>query len=216
MYDRRMDRVRILTAVRLATVGLVVAAIVVQAVTLANAGRFDATRFFAFFTIQSNLIGVAAFVWLLSSRGKERSRGLELLRGAAAVYLTVTFIVVIFMLSDVDDQLQLAGVEVVLHKLFPIVIVFDWILDPPMIGLRYRDAIVWLAYPLAWTGVTLVRGAIDGWYPYPFLDPAHGGYGTVALVVVAITLGFVLIAAIMIAIGNARRRASPESAPGYA
>ena len=105
---------------------LVLAAIVVQAVVLADAGRFDATRFFAFFTIQSNLIGVAAFGWLLATRDRPRTRGQELLRGATAVYLIVTFVVVIVLLSDVDVQLQLVWVDVVLHKLFPIVVVLDW------------------------------------------------------------------------------------------
>ena len=38
----------------------------------------------------------------------------------------------------------------------------------------------------------MVRGALAGWYPYPFLDPANGGYGTVALYVVAI-LAFGLV-----------------------
>jgi hypothetical protein len=58
----RMNGLRgrsILTVIRAASIFLVVAAIVVQAAALAGAGRFDATRFFAFFTIQSNLVGVA-------------------------------------------------------------------------------------------------------------------------------------------------------------
>ena len=63
-----MDKRTILTITRAASVVLVIAAIVVQAFVLADAGRFDATRFFAFFTIQSNLIGVAAFSWLLATR----------------------------------------------------------------------------------------------------------------------------------------------------
>lgn len=49
--------------------------------------------------------------------------------------------------------------------------------------------------------------ALDGWYPYPFLDPAHGGYGPVAVTVVAVTLGFLLIAGVTVAIANARMRA---------
>ena len=68
-----MDKRTILTLTRAASVVLVVAAIVVQALVLADAGRFDATRFFAFFTIQSNLIGVAAFGWLLATRGRART-----------------------------------------------------------------------------------------------------------------------------------------------
>ena len=132
---------------RAVSVVLVIAAIVVQAVVLADAGRFDATRLFAFFTIQSNLIGVAAFGWLLAGRGRARTRAQELLRGAAAVYLTVTFVVVIVLLSNVDVQLQLVWVDVVLHKLFPIVVVLDWIVDPPTRRLSARDALLWLGSP---------------------------------------------------------------------
>jgi hypothetical protein len=199
-----MARGQVPTIIRALSVALVLAAIVAQAVTLANANAFNPTRFFAFFTIQSNLIGVAAFAWLLAGRGAARSRGLELLRGAAAVYLTVTFFVVIFLLSGVDVQLQLGWVDFVLHKLFPVIVVLDWIIDPPTIRLTYRDALIWLVYPIAWTLLTIIRGAADGWYPYPFLNPANGGYGQVAVTVVAVTLGFLAIAAITVAIGNAR------------
>ena len=89
-------------------------------------------------------------------------------------------------------------------------VVLDWIVDPPTRRLSARDALLWLVYPLVWTLVTVVRGAIDGWYPYPFLDPANGGYGQVALTVVGVTVAFALIAGAIIAIGNAR--AGPEPA----
>jgi hypothetical protein len=206
-----MDRLRILTVVRLLSVVLVIAAIVAAAASLVSEGRFDPTRFFAFFTIQSNLIGVAAFVWLLARRGKDRSRGLQLLRGAAVVYLTVTFFVVIFLLSGEDVQLDLVWVDVVLHKIFPIVVVLDWVIDRPMVRLTSRDALLWLVYPIVWVVLTLIRGAADGWYPYPFLDPANGGYGMVAVVIVAVTLGFLGLAAITVAIGNRGDRASPTA-----
>ena len=77
-----MGRGRILTIVRVASIVAVVAAIVVQAVELANHGAFDATRFFAYFTIQSNLVGVAAFGGVLANRAPARSRALESFRGA--------------------------------------------------------------------------------------------------------------------------------------
>ena len=206
-----MERVRVLTAVRLVSVIVVVAAMVTQAVVLANAGAFEPTRFFAFFTILSNLIGVAAFAWLLVRGDRQRSHGVDLLRGAAVVYLTVTFFVVIFLLSGVDVQLQLVWVDVVLHKIFPIVVVLDWILDPPLTRMSWRDGLLWLTFPLVWTGFTLARGAIDGWYPYPFLDPANGGYGTVAVTVVAVTIAFGFIALATIAIGD-RARGGPAAA----
>ncbi len=199
-----MERSQVLSVVRAAAVVLVLVAIAAQAIELANHGAFDATRFFAYFTIQSNLIGVAAFVVLLASRGRTRSRTVELLRGAATVYLLVTFFVVIFLLSGVDVGLQLGWVDFVLHKLFPIVMLLDWVLDPPAARLHPRDALLWLAYPLVWTGATVVRGAADGWYPYPFLDPANGGYGQVLITAVAIAIGFFVLSLAVIALGNAR------------
>ena len=197
-----MNRRRILNGVRLVSVAIVVLAVVVQAIELAANDRYDPTRFFAYFTIQSNLIGVVAFLWVVAAGSRSRSRRLESFRGAAAAYLTVTFVVVIALLSNVDVQLQLPWVDFVLHKLFPVVVVLDWLVDPPTVRLTSRDAAVWLAYPLVWTGATLVRGALDGWYPYPFLDPAPGGYGPVAMTIVAITVSFLALAAVAVTLGN--------------
>ena len=105
------------------------------------------------------------------------------MRGAAAVYLTVTLVVVLTLLSNVDVQLHLVWVDVVLHKVFPVIVVLDWLVDPPQVRLGPRDALLWIAYPIVWAVLTMLRGALDGWYPYPFLDPANGGYGPVALTI---------------------------------
>jgi hypothetical protein len=198
----RLDR--LLRIVRLGTIVLVVAAIIAPALDLASRGTFDPTRFFAFFTIQSNLIGVVAFAWLLATGGGPRSPTLDRLRGAATLYLTITFFIVILLLSGVDVQLDMVWVDVVLHKVFPIVIVLDWVLDPPRIRITIRDVLVWLVYPIGWAVLTVIRGALDGWYPYPFLDPANGGYGQVTIVIAAITLAFVVVGLIIRAVGNAR------------
>ena len=209
-----MTTPQILRIVRALSIVVVLAAIVAQAKVLADVGAFDPTRFFAFFTIQSNLIGVAAFSWLVARHGAPRSRGIELLRAGAAVYLTVTFFVVIFLLSGVDVQLQLVWVDVVLHKIFPIIVVLDWLLDPPRTRLLMRDIGALIVFPLIWTGLTMIRGAVDPahWYPYPFLDPKNGGYGQVLITAVAITIGFVVISAAIIWLGN-WRRAAAEPAP---
>jgi hypothetical protein len=202
-----MERPLILTAIRLGSAALVIVAMVTVAIDLAGRDRFDPSRFFAFFTIQSNLIGVAAITWSAIASTRSRSRAHELLRGAAVVYLTVTFFVVIFLLSGADVQLDLVWVDFVLHKLFPVIVVLDWLIDPPGVRLAYSDALYWIVYPLVWAGLTMARGAFDGWYPYPFLDPASGGYGQVAITVGAITIGFLVISAAVIWLGRWRSAA---------
>jgi hypothetical protein len=205
-----MDRWTPWRIVRGVSALVVLVAIVAQAKVLADAGAFDATRFFAFFTIQSNLVGVAAFSWLVARPDAARGRAIELLRAGAAVYLTVTFVVVIVLLSGVDVGLQLVWVDVVLHKIFPVIVVLDWLLDPPGVRLVPRDIGTLIVYPLIWTGATMIRGAVDPahWYPYPFLNPANGGYGQVLVTAVAITIGFVAISAAILWLGNWRRDAS--------
>ena len=208
-HHRGVDRWTPWRIVRAASIVVVLVAIVTQAKVLADAGAFDPTRFFAYFTIQSNLIGVAAFAWLVARPEGARPRGVELLRAGAAVYLTVTFFVVIALLSNVDVGLQLVWVDVVLHKIFPVIVVADWLLDPPHVRLAYRDIATLIVYPLIWTALTMIRGAVDPahWYPYPFLNPANGGYGQVLVTSIAVTIAFVAISAAIIWLGGWRRGA---------
>ena len=51
-----------------------------------------------------------------------------------------------------------------------------------------------MIYPLAWTVLTVIRGGLDGWYPYPFLDAANGGSGALVTTTVGIVVGFFVIA----------------------
>jgi hypothetical protein len=197
-----------LLAVLAAFLAIVTASSAAAANAVEGGGQFDPTRFYAYFTIQSNLIGIVALLWAFRRRNAPPSRALDLFRGAAAAYLTVTFFVVILFLQDVDVQLQVPWIDAVLHRIFPVIVVLDWLIDPPDTRLRYRDALIWLIYPLVWLGFTLVRGAADGWYPYPFLDPANGGYGVVAAYVVGITLGFLALSAVYIWLGNWRSERS--------
>jgi hypothetical protein len=199
---------KLLPYVRAGSIILVLAAMLTTIVVTTDAGTFDPTRFFAYFTIQRNLIGVAAFAWLLATRDGPRSRGLELVRAGATVYLTITFFVVIALLSNVDVQLNLLWVDVVLHKIFPVIVVADWLLDPPQHRLSRRDIVTLLAFPLAWTILTMIRGAIDGWYPYPFLDPANGGYGQVLAVAAVILVAFIALTWLIIELGDRRALAT--------
>jgi hypothetical protein len=180
---------RWLAWVRISFAVLTLGAIVYQASNLIEAGVFNPTRFFLFFTILSNLTAAAVFL----EGGRRQLIGArpvpDLWRGFAVVVMTITFIVFAVLLSDLQEELQtnVVWVDTVLHRLMPVAVMADWLIEPPHGPLTFRRALVpWLAPPLVWTTFTLIRGAIDGWYPYPFLNPVNGGYGSVALYAVAI------------------------------
>jgi hypothetical protein len=87
--------------------------------------------------------------------------------------------------------------------------VADWVLDPPTLPISFRRALWWLVYPFAWLVYVLVRGPMAEWYPYPFLDPANGGYASVAVYGVAIFVGMVAIVWAVVAAGNAMAERRP-------
>ena len=86
----------------------------------------------------------------------------------------------------------------------PVVLVADWLIDPPRHRLSFRIGLAWLLYPLAYLVYTLIRGARVDWYPYPFLDVSRHGYGGVLLNCAVMLVGFVAAAAAFVAVGNRR------------
>lgn len=196
-----------LAVVRIGFGLLVLVALVAQISVLADQGVFNPTRFFAFFTVLSNMFAAG----LLLEGGRRQLIGAapvpDMVRGASVVYMTVTYLVFAVLLSDLQEQLQtnVVWVDTVLHRLMPVVVLADWLIDPPRRSIAFRPALIWLAFPLVWTGFTLIRGAADGWYPYPFLDPENGGYGTVALYAIAILIGFLVVTWAVAMIGSALR-----------
>ncbi len=201
--------------------GLTLAAIGYQIWAAVDRGNFNAANFFSFFTIQSNLIGVAVFIIgaLVMPRP---SLAWDLVRGGAAMYLTTTFFVYGILLSGLEGRLQTTEpwVNAMLHQIFPVVIVADLLLRPLVHRLDLRRSLVWTIYPLAYLAYTLVRGPIVDWYPYPFLNPDEaGGYLGVAAYCVGILIGFLLFSALIVWASNNIRllveRARPSVSGAY-
>jgi hypothetical protein len=177
---------------------LTLAAIGTQLLDLAGKGVLDPLHYFSYFTIDSNLFAAAVFLYLAARRGQARTRTIELVRGAAAVYMTITGVVFTLLLANTDVDTAIAWVNDVVHSLMPIVVVADWLLDPPQHRISYRTAESWVVPPLIWLVYTLVKGPIVGKYPYPFLDPGPNGYGSVAITCVAILLTMLLVSGALI------------------
>lgn len=186
---------------------LTVAAIVTQLVTLSQAGTLDPVHYLTYFTIDSNLIATTLLLVGAARWRSERSPTMDLLRGGAVVYMSVTGVVFAVLLSGTNVDTAIPWVNSVVHEVMPIVLVADWLLDPPQMRLSLRQGALWLSYPLVWIVYELIRGAITGKYHYPFLNPANGGYGAVFLYSVAILVMMLIFCAVVVWLGNVRRPA---------
>ncbi|MEP6637983.1 MAG: Pr6Pr family membrane protein [Chloroflexota bacterium] len=199
-----MDR-RALALLRLGFGLLTFAAIGAQLLSLVDVGSFDPVNYFSYFTILSNIFGavlllVGAARW---RAGHDATK--DLLRGAAVVYLSVTFIVFAVLLSNTDVDLATPWVNTVLHEVIPIVVFLDWLVDPPEVRFSMLQVAWWLTFPIVWVVYVLIRGALVGKYPYPFLDPANGGYASVAVYVVGIAILVIIVSAAVHWLGNVSR-----------
>lgn len=171
---------------------LALSAIAVQFYESYTVTQFPVVNFFSFFTIQSNLF--AAAVLLGGARSGRGSDSWHHIRGAAVLYMSITGVVYGLLLAGYQVALQttIPWVDTVLHRLMPLVLVVDWLVDPP----RSKDmtfvhcATRWAVYPLVYAGWSLLRGTWAHWYPYPFLNPrVVGGYSVVALYCLGIAAG---------------------------
>src|ERR1700730_134899 len=197
----------VIPAYRLAFGLLVLVAILVQMVSLAQSGLLDPLHYFTYFTNLSNLIAATVFIIGAARWRSQRSRAFDLVRGGAVVYMTITGVVFAVLLSGINVDAQLSWVNDVIHQVFPIAVMADWLLDPPAERVTLKQGTLWLSFPIAWVIYELTRGAISGKYHYPFLNPANGGYGSVILYVLAISVFSLVVCAVVVWLSNARRPA---------
>jgi hypothetical protein len=84
-----------------------------------------------------------------------------------------------------------------------------WLLFVPKAGLRWKDVLYWLPYPLIYFCYSLIRAAAVGWYPYPFIDASQLGYVHVLANAARLVCAFLAVSVLAVAMGRWRGRNSP-------
>ena len=207
-------RTLVLNVVRLGFAATAIAAMTYQFATLNIDPGFAKGNFFSFFTIQSNILSVATLCLLVMVRRDERTPLFDGVRGGVVLYMAITGVVFALFLSGLQEELDthIPWVDFVVHRLMPVVLVVDWLIDPPRHRLPLKVAAAWVSYIVAWFVYTLVRGASVDWYPYPFVDVDRHGYGGVFLNSLFLLAGMVAAALAFVWIGNRRVRRSSVAA----
>lgn len=215
-----MDRLWWVRTYRVVFGLLVLVAIVFQAWYLADHDKLKPGNYVSFMTIESNVLAGLVLLWGASGDQDRRSaRLVDGIRGATALYLVMVGIVVAALLSGSQEDLSvpLAWVDAVVHQWVPLVMLADWLIVPPHRRITWKRAAWWLVYPLVYVVYSLIRGPIVDWYPYPFLNPDHtNGYLGVAGYCVGITVAYIVVGWLVLAIGNVlsdQREGRRESMP---
>jgi hypothetical protein len=79
-----------------------------------------------------------------------------------------------------------------LHTLTPVLVVLWWLAFVPFWSPDWRVLLIWQGWPLAYVTYAILRGALTGFWPYPFLDPGLNGAWGVGANIIGLQVSFVL------------------------
>jgi len=141
-----------------------------------------------FFTVIANLLVAIVFTILaLSGRVAPSLLG--------CITLAILFVGVIYTLL-LRGLIELSGgarwADLLLHHVTPVLVPLFWLVFARKGGLRSVDPWLWALLPLVYFIYAIARAALDGRYPYPFMDVATIGWAQTAINAAVMALGFVV------------------------
>ncbi len=175
------------------------------------------TDLFAFYTIQSNLIVIGAFIYYLYNEIKHKEKGPKYYKhkGCITICILITGLIYNFILAPkyfnmIDGGGSLYSfTNFLLHTYTPFLVLFDYLFFEEKGHLKINYFFSWLIIPLIYTVFAYIRAFIGnplnvGYgvskYPYFFFDYELNGYGktliyicVLILFVIVISLLFILI-----------------------
>ena len=184
-----------------------VGSVIWQVADRIRADLFRPTEYFAYFSITSAIFaGVVLLVsGLVLLRGKSESERLNIIRLIAVVSMIIVGVVYHALLGDSALDPRDYGYDwpripnAIIHTYAPILIVLDYLISLKGPRPKLRQALWVVIYPLAWLGLSIIRGLSDGWWPYWFINPgSEGGVVGMLTYIAVIAAAFIVLGFIVL------------------
>lgn len=201
---------------RVAAIATAVVALISRADCAFVFGTCSIRNLLAYFTIESAILFTvtSASTTVLTLLGVPRPAWLDGVRVTVASYVIVSGLVFAVLMSTAGytgAEFLVPMSSRVLHFVLPGFAILDIMLDPPR-RLRWPPWAT-LVFPAGWFVVTVVRGALTGWYPYFFVSvEAVGGYpqlGAYTAGLALVLLGAFLVVRVLGSALDGRQRGEP-------
>lgn len=179
-------------------------------------GVFEPTHDFMYFTIQVSIasFGVFLFGAYIGLFRRIDPHWYTVLRASLVPWALITAVVYNVLLR----QTPMGGTlwemmnrpNELVHLWIPLFIAAEWLFQPGRARITFRVLTLATTYPWAYVMVCMVRGEVDGWYPYPFLVPDGplGWTGPIEFMLAA-TLFIVIVSVTTVIISRVIRRVIP-------
>ena len=126
-----------------------------------------------YFTIITNLIAAVIFT---RAAFTERALSARASGGIGVPMLMVALVYWSVLYAESPPPPEKTLANLLLHLFTPLFVVAYDLLAHRSLQREWRDPFIWLCYPLLYLVYALVRGIIEGQYPYFFLDPQASGW----------------------------------------
>lgn len=178
--------------------------------TESGATPLEATwRYFAYFTILTNtfvtLVMTTAALWPARRSGLNAPR-IELMAATSILFVCIVYNLLLASRWDPQGWQKLA--DVIVHQVVPALFALFWLLRPHG-RLLWRDGAFASLWPLAYAVYGLTRGALDGFYPYFFMDPTALSWVRIALNLTGLVVAFLIGALVLTGVSRALGRRKP-------
>jgi len=143
-------------------------------------------QYFSYYTILTNIM--IAWVCTVLFIRREDTSGRKKVLTAILVYILTVGLTYNLILRSLwkPEGLQLLA-DNLLHSIIPVLYLVFWLIFVKKHTLQWNNFLPWLIYPLLYLIYVMIRGAIFGVYPYPFIDVAQIGYPKALLNAVMVT-----------------------------
>ena len=155
-------------------------------------------KMYRYFTIWT--ITAAGFLGLAIAFGRKLTASFH-----AGFLLSIGAVAIVYhlLLAHLADY---QGLEILademFHTIVPAAWALYWIGFAPKKSLSFSQVPVWLAYPLIYCVCAMIRGTLEGRYPYFFLNVDKLGITGVALYIVGLLCAFALGGAAIVLAGR--------------
>lgn len=187
-------------------------AILYGSMTADGATTLEATwRFVAYFTILTN--SFATLVMARAALQPDAQDGLNAPRIELMAVTSILFVCVVYNLllaSRWDPQGWQKVADVIVHQVVPALFALFWLLRTQR-GLEWRDAAFAALWPAGYAAYGLTRGALDGFYPYFFIDPTVLSWAQIGLNLAGLMAVFVAGALLLVGISRTRAPAADST-----
>lgn len=174
-----------------------------------------ASNYFSYFTIIMNTVVALALAWPLLQPASRAAEFFTRPRVTTGIAMCITIVGAVYSLmlrALYHPQGWSLVFDHIFHDIVPPAFVLYWWLTLPANALRLSDVPKWLITPALYLVYTLGRGALIGWYPYPFINVTELGYGAALTNAAGMTVGFGVVGFAMLGASKLKRGAVASTA----